>query len=53
MARLWKGAPVAAALSERVAAQVERLKQRGVSPALAIVRVGQRPEDLSYVRGAL
>ena len=53
MARLWKGAPVAAALSERVAAQVERLKQRGVSPALAIVRVGQRPEDLSYERGAL
>lgn len=36
-----------------MAAQVERLKQRGVSPALAIVRVGQRPEDLSYERGAL
>ena len=53
MAQLWKGAPVAAALSERVAAQAEQLRAQGVSPTLAIVRVGERPEDLSYERGAM
>lgn len=53
MAQLWKGAPVAAALSERVAARVEALNAKGVSPTLAILRVGERPEDLSYERGAM
>lgn len=53
MAELWKGAPVAAALTERVAVQVESLKSKGISPTLAIVRVGERPEDLSYERGAI
>ena len=53
MAELWKGAPVAAALTERVAMQVESLKSKGISPTLAIVRVGERPEDLSYERGAI
>lgn len=53
MAELWKGAPAAAALSEQVSARVEALKAKGVSPTLAIVRVGERPEDLSYERGAM
>lgn len=52
MAEIWKGAPVAAALSEQVAARVEALRARGITPTLAIVRVGERPEDLSYERGA-
>lgn len=52
MAELWKGAPVAAALSEQIAARVEALKARGITPTLAIVRIGERPEDLSYERGA-
>ena len=53
MAELWKGAPVAAALSETVAAQAEALKARGVVPTLAILRVGQRDDDLAYERGAV
>lgn len=53
MAELWKGAPAATALSGRVAVQVETLKFKGISPTLAIVRVGSRPEDLSYERSAL
>lgn len=53
MAELLKGAPVAAALAERTAAAVETLKQKGVMPTLAILRVGEREDDLSYERGAI
>ena len=53
MAEHWKWAPVAQALTERLAAQADQLKAQGVIPTLAIVRVGERPEDLSYERGAL
>ena len=53
MAELWKGAPVAAALSETVAAQAEALKAQGIVPTLAILRVGQRDDDLAYERGAV
>ena len=51
MAEHWKGAPVAQALTERLAARADQLKVQGIVPTLAIVRVG--PEDLSYERGAL
>lgn len=53
MAEHWKGAPVAQALTERLATRADELKARGIIPTLAIVRVGERPEDLSYERGAL
>ncbi|OUN23770.1 bifunctional 5,10-methylene-tetrahydrofolate dehydrogenase/5,10-methylene-tetrahydrofolate cyclohydrolase [Flavonifractor sp. An82] len=53
MAEHWKGAPVAQALTERLIRQAGRLKVQGIVPTLAIVRVGERPEDLSYERGAL
>ncbi len=53
MAELWKGAPVAAALSERTAADAAALKERGIFPTLAILRVGERDDDLSYERGAM
>ena len=53
MAELLKGAPVAAALTEALSGRVARLRAAGVSPTLAIVRVGERPEDLAYERGAL
>lgn len=53
MALLLRGAPVAAALSEDAAARASTLAERGVTPTLAIVRVGERPDDLSYERGAL
>ena len=52
MAQILKGAPVAAALCERAAKISEELRQRGVVPTLAIVRVGEREGDLSYERGA-
>ncbi len=53
MAEIWKGAPVAAALSETVAAEAAALQERGVVPTLAILRVGQRDDDLAYERGAM
>lgn len=53
MAELLKGAPVAAALSEKTAALVEDLRQKGIAPTLAILRVGAREDDLSYERGAV
>ena len=48
---LWKGAPVAAALTEALIPRVEELKSKGITPCLAVVRVGQREDDLSYERG--
>ena len=53
MAELWKGAPAAAALTEALIPQAQALRERGIVPTLAIVRVGERPEDLSYERGAM
>lgn len=53
MSELLKGAPVAAALAERAAERASALVARGVTPTLAIVRVGERADDLSYERGAL
>ena len=53
MAQLWKGAPVAAALTEVLSQRAQTLVAKGITPTLAIVRVGERPEDLSYERGAL
>ncbi len=52
MAELLKGAPVAAALAEQSAARAAALKEKGVTPTLAIVRVGEKADDLSYERGA-
>ncbi len=53
VAELLKGAPVARALTEELAARCTALRERGVVPTLAIVRVGEREDDLSYERGAL
>ena len=53
MAELLKGVPAANALSEKLALRAEELRGKGVAPKLAIVRVGEREDDLSYERGAL
>ena len=51
MAELLKGAPVAAALTETLLQRVTALRARGIVPTLAILRVGARPDDLSYEVG--
>ena len=53
MAEILKGAPVAAALSEKLIQRAEALKQAGCVPTLAILRVGERPDDISYETGAM
>ncbi|MBE6018043.1 MAG: bifunctional 5,10-methylenetetrahydrofolate dehydrogenase/5,10-methenyltetrahydrofolate cyclohydrolase [Lachnospiraceae bacterium] len=53
MADILKGAPVAEALTEKMKSDVAELKSIGIDPTLAILRVGERPDDLSYERGAV
>ncbi len=50
---LLKGGPVVAAMNENSAARCAALQAKGVTPQLAIVRVGERPDDLSYERGVM
>ena len=53
MPKLLLGKPVIDAIADEVRPRVEALAKRGVTPTLAIVRVGERPDDLSYERTAL
>ena len=53
MAEVLKGMPVAKAISEELKARSEALQAKGVTPTLAIFRVGERDDDLSYERGAM
>lgn len=53
MALVMKGIEVAKAMKEELVKEVERLKGRGIYPNLTIIRVGARPDDLAYERGAL
>ena len=53
MATILSGSAVAAALSESLIQRTNALKEKGVTPTLAIVRVGAREDDLSYERGAM
>ena len=53
MAQILKGAPVVAAMNEANAARCAALKEKGITPTLAVVRVGAREDDLSYERGVM
>ena len=53
MSTLLKGAPVASALNEKMKETVAILREQSIVPTLAIVRVGEKPDDLSYERGAM
>ena len=53
MAQILKGAPVVAAMNEANAARCAAMQEKGVVPTLAVVRVGARPDDLSYEKGVL
>ena len=52
MGTVMLGTEVAKAMKERLIQRTEALKERGTEPKLAILRVGARPDDLSYERGA-
>ncbi len=53
MAEILKGAPVAAALTEELTRRAGALRDKGVAPCLAIVRLGGRDDDLAYERAAM
>lgn len=53
MAQLLKGLNVANAITEDLILRVNTLKEKNITPTLAILRVGARPDDLSYETGAM
>ena len=53
MAEILKGAPVVKALSEKMAHEVMELKSQGISPTIAILRVGDRHDDVQYENSAI
>lgn len=52
MAKLLLGKEVNEKLNARIIADCEALKAQGIQPTLGIIRCGERPDDLSYERGA-
>lgn len=52
MALILHGAPVAGAMAELLRPRLAALEERGLCPTLAVVRVGERPDQLSYERAA-
>lgn len=52
MAKILSGKEVVAALNEQLIQRAEALKEKGINPCLAIVRVGERTDDVAYERGA-
>ena len=52
MAKLLEGKLVTAAMKEKQTLQVQELATKGITPTLGIIRVGDRPDDISYEKGA-
>ena len=52
MAKILSGKEVSDALNANLIERSAALKEKGVNPTLAIVRVGENPSDLSYEKGA-
>lgn len=48
-----KGMPVVKALAETFAGDVARLGQNGIVPKLAVVRIGEREDDIAYEKGII
>lgn len=52
MAMMLRGKEVAAALVQTLTKNVQTLGRSGITPTLAILRVGERAGDMAYERGA-
>ncbi len=52
MTEILYGKPVAQKITLELAERADRLKQKGIVPVLAIVRVGENPGDMAYETGA-
>ena len=53
MAIILKGKEVVDKLNDELLARSGALKEKGITPTLGIIRLGERPDDLAYERGAL
>ena len=53
MAKVLTGKEVAAAVNARSKLMLEELQNKGITPKLAILRVGEKENDLSYEKGIL
>lgn len=53
MAKLLKGKDVVENLNGKLIEKVNELNTKGINPTLAILRVGEKADDLSYERGAI
>lgn len=53
MAQLLKGLVVANTLTQVLAEQAAALKEKNITPTLAILRVGERGDDIAYETGAM
>lgn len=53
MGEIIKGKPVADKITEDLINEVQELKAKGTTPKLSIIRVGAKPDDLAYEKGAL
>jgi methylenetetrahydrofolate dehydrogenase (NADP+)/methenyltetrahydrofolate cyclohydrolase len=51
VATILKGSEVAEAINARIIKESEALKAEGINPTLAILRVGERGDDISYEKG--
>lgn len=52
MAKQLLGKEVTAALNGKIIEDVNKLKELGITPTLAMVRIGENESDISYERGA-
>lgn len=50
MAQIWNTKEMVAGIKADMSARTAALAARGIVPALAIIRVGSRPDDVSYER---
>lgn len=48
-----RGMPVVNALAEKFAQDIKTLGEKGITPKLTVVRIGEREDDISYEKGIL
>jgi methylenetetrahydrofolate dehydrogenase (NADP+)/methenyltetrahydrofolate cyclohydrolase len=53
MSEILKGKPVADKISFDIKQEAGKLVQQGTEPKLATIRVGEKPEDISYEQSAI
>lgn len=53
MAEILRGAPVASVLTKSLKTRADELKAKGIVPTLAIIRLGERQDDVLYEKGAM